>query len=349
MKVYEKKNFPRTARDFKSMMEKGTLSFDNAVQRSFVWQNTPKDNRMSMLIDTMLRGFCVPPMYCNCLFSTPKDKVYDFIDGKQRVMTVIKYLNDEFPLIGIPTFTLEDDTELDLNGKRFSELPEDFQENVKLFSFTVNYYENMEQDDVEELFRRLNNGRSLTAIELTRATAKSKNQIRELAAHPLMGTALNEKGIARYDNEDIAIKSWIVLYGDVKSFETSNVRPTMRDTDISNEELEHIQLCFDWILDAYNCIKNQNDKVGNRVCKKMLKKTHLLSLLCIANHAIDKNISGEDAKDWLVEFFGCAKGTSISDTYNENAKAGSAKTEAINQRECALKESFARYFENVNK
>ena len=36
MKVYERKSFPRMARDLKVMYEKGNLSFDNAVQRSFV-------------------------------------------------------------------------------------------------------------------------------------------------------------------------------------------------------------------------------------------------------------------------------------------------------------------------
>ena len=89
MRIYEKKNFPRTARDFAKMMEKGTLSFDNAVQRSFVWKNTTKDNRMSMLIDTMIRGFCVPPLFCNCIFVDATNKVYDFVDGIQRVLTVI--------------------------------------------------------------------------------------------------------------------------------------------------------------------------------------------------------------------------------------------------------------------
>ena len=68
MKVYERKSFPRTARDLKVMYEKRNLSFDNAVQRSFVWKNTAKDNRMSMLIDSMMRGLPVPPMYCNCIF-----------------------------------------------------------------------------------------------------------------------------------------------------------------------------------------------------------------------------------------------------------------------------------------
>lgn len=82
MKVYERKSFPRTSRDLKIMFEKGNLSFDNAVQRSFVWKNTAKDNRMSMLIDSMLRGLPIPAMYCNCLFEDIKNRVYDFFGWK---------------------------------------------------------------------------------------------------------------------------------------------------------------------------------------------------------------------------------------------------------------------------
>ena len=116
MKTYERKSFPRMARDLKVMYEKGNLSFDNAVQRSFVWKNTSKDNRMSMLIDSMMRGLPVPPMYCNCIFEDVKSKIYDFLDGKQRVTTIVKFLKDEFPLVNIPTFEDEEGNEQDFNG-----------------------------------------------------------------------------------------------------------------------------------------------------------------------------------------------------------------------------------------
>ena len=343
MRIYEKKNFPRTARDFAKMMEKGTLSFDNAVQRSFVWKNTTKDNRMSMLIDTMIRGFCVPPMYCNCIFEDATNKVYDFVDGKQRVMTVIKFLNDEFPLVGIPTFTLDNGEELDINGRYFSELPEDFQDNIKMFNFTVNYYENMEQDDIEELFCRLNNGKPLSAIELTRANAKSKNQIRTIASHPIFDIALNEKGMAKYDNEDIAIKAWIMLFGNTKSFETKVVRPIMQDTDISDYEVNTINECFDYLLDVYNKIKEKDTKESIRVCKKIVKKTHFLSLLSIIDKALSDDINLDLTSDWIMEFFDYSKGASINEEYNENSKAGSAKADAIKKREAALMESFESY------
>lgn len=343
MKIYEKKNFPRTSRDFKSMWEKGTVSFDNAVQRSFVWKNTTKDNRMSMLIDTMMRGLCVPPLYCNCIFTNPKDKIYDFVDGKQRVMTVIKYLNDEFPLVGIPTFTLEDGTELDVNGKRFSELPEDFQDNIKLFSFTVNYYENMDQDDVEELFRRLNNGRSLSAIELTRATANSKKMIREMASHKIFQTAFNEKAMAGYVNEDIAIKTWILFYGDTKSFETRIVRPTMKNSIITDKQTQEILKCYDRLLEEYELIKKKETKESARVCRKILKKTHFLSLMPILRQSIMDAADVGKMADWIEEFFSPVKETSIMEQYNENASVGSAKAEAIKARENALRESYYGY------
>lgn len=60
MRTYERKSFPRTARELTTMWERNKLTFDNAVQRSFVWKNTARDNRMSMLIDSMMRGLPIP-------------------------------------------------------------------------------------------------------------------------------------------------------------------------------------------------------------------------------------------------------------------------------------------------
>ena len=207
MKIYERKSFPRTARDLKVMYEKGNLSFDNAVQRSFVWKNTAKDNRMSMLIDSMIRGLPVPPMYCNCIFEDIKNKTYDFLDGKQRVTTIVKFLKDEFPLVNIPTFEDEEGNEQDFNDLVYSQLPEDVQDTIKTYSLTVYYYENMDQEDAEEMFRRLNNGKSLTAIELTRANAISGEKIRKIGNHNLFNIAMSEKSLASYANEDVVIKT----------------------------------------------------------------------------------------------------------------------------------------------
>ena len=342
MKTYDRKSFPRTARDLKVMYEKGNLSFDNAVQRSFVWKNISKDNRMSMLIDSIMRGLPIPAMYCNCVFEDIKNKMYDFLDGKQRTLTIIKFLNDEFSLVNIPTFEEEDGKEVDLNGLTYSQLPEEYQDRVKTYNLIVYYYENMEQEDAEEMFRRLNNGKSLTAIELTRANAISKMQIGQLAKHEIFRIALSEKSLATYANEDVTIKTWILLYGEKKSFETKNIRPIMRETVITKDQVEEINKTYNTFLKVYKSLQSIEQY---KVIKKILGKVHLISLMSILEKSIHENIDVDLVANWLISFFGTGtRFVSINSKYNEYSKGRVAVTEeAVYLRRKILLENFEKF------
>lgn len=344
MKTYERKSFPRMARDLKVMYDKGNLSFDNAVQRSFVWKNTSKDNRMSILIDSMMRGFPIPAMYCNCIFEDIKNKTYDFLDGKQRTTTVIKFLNDEFPLVNIPSFEDEDGIEHDFNGLTFSQLPEDMRDTIKTYNLTIYYYENMDQEDAEEMFRRLNNGKSLTAIELTRANAISKIEISQLAKHEMFNIALSEKSLAAYANEDVVIKTWILLYGTKKSFETKNIRPVMRETVITKDQVEEINRIYDTFLKVYKILQNTEQ---SKVIKKILGKVHLISLMSVLKKTIHENTNIELVEKWLITFFGTGtRFVSINSKYNEYSKGRIAVTEeAVELRRKILLENFEKFLE----
>lgn len=338
MKVYEKKSFPRTARDFKTMYEKGNLSFDNAVQRSFVWKNTSKDNRMSMLIDSMLRGFPVPPMYCNCIFEDVKNKMYDFLDGKQRTTTIIKFLNNEFSLAGIPIFEEEDGEEIDLNGKTYSELPEEYQDRVKTYNFVVYYYENMEQDDAEDMFRRLNNGKSLTAIELSRSKAASRHDIFEMGKHEIFNIALSEKALVGRANEDIIVKVWVTLFSEKKSLEKRYTNPIMENTKISGDEIVEIIGIFDSFVKLYGMLVEDKEK---KVIRKILNKTNLISLSSVLQKAIKNEDDIKNVKDWMVRFYSPGtKNMSINIEYNDISRGRIAVTEkaVIARRDILLKD-----------
>lgn len=344
MKIYERKSFPRTARDLKVMYEKTNLSFDNAVQRSFVWKNTAKDNRMSMLIDSMMRGFPIPPMYCNCIFEDVKNKKYDFLDGKQRTTTIVKFLKDEFPLVNIPTFEDEDGNENDFNGLTFSQLPEDIQDIIKTYSLTIYYYENMDQEDAEEMFRRLNNGKSLTAIELTRANAVSGEKIRKIAGHDLFKNALSERSLASYANEDVVIKTWILLYSDKKSFETRNVRPILKDTVITDDKEKEIVSIFDTMMIVYEELKD--DK---KIVKKLFNKNNLIALASVIKKVNDEKIETEKLINWIINFYETdTSDMSKNEEYNEIIKGRVAVTEnAVITREEILINSFGEFINGL--
>lgn len=346
MKTYERKSFPRTARDLKVMYEKRNLSFDNAVQRSFVWKNTTKDNRMSMLIDSMMRGLPIPPMYCNCLYEDSKNKLYDFLDGKQRTTTIINFLNDKFPLVNIPTFEEEDGTEIDLNGKIYSQLPEEYRDRVKTYSLTVYYYENMEQEDAEEMFRRLNNGKSLTAIELSRAKAVSRHDIFKLGKHELFNVALTGRALAGHVNEDIIIKTWVTLYCEKKSLEKRNTNPIMETTKISHDQITEMSGLFDLFVEAYKELLSKKEK---NIIKKMFNKNNLVSLTSVLKYAKENDVNVDTIIDWIIHFYDTStKELSINERYNELIKGRIAVTEAaVMAREEILIGDFKEYLDYI--
>ena len=120
-----------------------------------------------------------------------------------------------------------EEEDIDINGLKFSELPEDFQNAIKDSTFTVIVIDNPSEEKVCEIFYKLNNGKPLNAITLTRVKAKSRKDIIELGSHELFKNALTEKALEKYTNEDIVVKSWAVLNQDEPSLETKAIRPLM--------------------------------------------------------------------------------------------------------------------------
>lgn len=344
MKTYERKSFPRMAKDFARMFKDGTITFDNAYQRNFCWKNTEKDNRMSVLVDSMLRGFPVPPMYCNCIISEDS-KIYDFIDGQQRTTTVVKFLNNEFELIGLEPFEDADGNEIDINGMTYSQLPEDMQDTFKTYSFTVYYYENMDGDDFAEMFSRLNNGVALKAIEKTRAMSKSFEAIKQLGDHELLKTALSDTAMRNYTNEDIVIKTHIMLNKKNPCLDTKVVRPYAVMTEFTEDEAATITNVFDTILECYNYIVGleENSKVHKKIAKRLITRTHLITVTPLVKNCIENNVSIEAMSRFFMLFFNGRKGATNYAAYNSHCTSGSGHEMSVKARLIAVNEAWEKF------
>jgi hypothetical protein len=122
--------------------------------------------KKQLFIDSLLNGFDVPKLYFNEL---PKGGPYDYavIDGKQRVSTILAFLSDGFPLASDFAYSGE---ELDASdhpglGQTFSQFSERAKEVLRGVELTLTSVRNGTEEDIENLFARLNNGEPLNSAE----------------------------------------------------------------------------------------------------------------------------------------------------------------------------------------
>lgn len=342
--MIKKANINWSAKQLVKMMEKGTITFDNAVQRGLTWDN----DRKSLLIHSLIEGYPVPPFY-----AAKDDDNYSCLDGKQRSNAMFEYMNDKFVLTHVPEVTTETGEEIDINGKLFSELSEELQDRIKDYSLTIYYFDGITDEEIASLFFRLNNGKPLSAIELTRVKAKCLDKIREIGRHELFTSALTEKSLNKYVQEDLVIKSWMLLYAENPSFETKVIRPMMEIIDITDDQAESLNKAYNRILDAYKAIivevsdekiNKQNAKIGKRI----ITRTHLLSLVPVALESINNNIPLDAFTEFAKEFFSGKKSASINETYNSAAGAGSAKAESVKKRITAITSAYKEFIKATN-
>lgn len=332
------------ARQISKMISKGTIVFDSAAQRSLVWDNY----RKSLLIHSMIEDYIILPMLANRI-----DGVYSITDGKQRLNCVNDFVNDRFALSDLPDVTLDDGTEIDINGKTFSELPEEVQDAINTFMFTMYYYDNMPEDLNNEVFFRINNGKPLSNIELSRVRSKQLKLIREIGNHELFTTALTEKAFEKYTHEDLVIKSYIMLTSDTPCLDTKVVRPTMEKAEFTDQDINIMNGVFNRILNTYKTIiaddSPETGKLSKRIAKRLLTRTHMLSIMPIVKKSLIDRVPDDVFTLWIKNFFCGSRSATKYDEYNSRCTAGSGHVETIKVRLDVIKKDYNKFMKKIEK
>lgn len=332
--MIKRANINWTARQLAKMVGNQKITFDNAVQRGYVWDV----KRKSLLIHSMIVGYPIPAFY-----AAKNGDGYDMLDGQQRSKTITDFLEGKFELTDVPEVEVESDDGIkemiDINTLRFDELEPALQDEITGYSLTVYYFDGITEDEISELFFRLNNGKPLSAIELTRVKSKSMESIKELGQHELFKSVLTEKAMVRYTNEDIVIKSYAVLHEEEPCFETKVIRPLMEQAEITEEDKQQINEIYTRILAVYQLIEDKK-----RIGKRLLTRTHLISVIPMIKKSLNDGLSDSQVMEWIVKFFSGTRSASISVTYNDNAGSGSAKKDAVRRRLEELEKSYVEFF-----
>lgn len=145
----------RTSMDFQlthlnqMLKDEMYLNINPSYQRRTRWDKKKK----SLLIESLLMNIPIPPVF---LFEKDYNS-YEVMDGLQRLSTIQDFLNDDLKLSSLEYWT-------ELNGKRFSELPNILQRGLlrRTISAIVLLAESSRQADDDDirmvLFKRLNTG-----------------------------------------------------------------------------------------------------------------------------------------------------------------------------------------------
>jgi hypothetical protein len=137
---------------------KGELIVNEGFQRHSVW--TPQAR--TYLIDTILQELPIPKIYIRSILDAKRQtSIREIVDGQQRIRTICDFADDKFEL--------SSRSEL-FRGKKYSDLAEDEQENFLGYTLTVEHLFNASDDDVIDIFARLNSYTvTLNAAEMRHA------------------------------------------------------------------------------------------------------------------------------------------------------------------------------------
>lgn len=337
----QRMNISWSAKQVSKMMDNGLLKFDNIIQRSYVWEQ----KRKSDLIHSMIEGYPIPPFYARKV----DGKVYDFLDGKQRMNAISGFINGEYWLDGIRevSYTNEDRNEVteDINGLSFNDLPEALQDAIRDYSLTIYYYENITDDQVRELFRKLNNGKPLSSKEKNIANMIDITNISDIGKHELFNDILTEKSVDARKQLPIIMKMWAMLNQDISdvSFESKSFNTLVSETVTTDEQREEIVKCLDFYKNVFDNIREKN---GRATLKKCSNETHLVSLIPFVKRAINNDVAVNLFADWLIDSF--TKERTVSFAYSNVAQSGAAKNSSIVKRNEELEISWNEYFKEDN-
>lgn len=339
----DRSSIPWHANQIVKMMENGSLTFDNAIQRRLVWKTAQE----SLLIDSMLRGYPVPPINCivtNETVTTPKGeiRILDGIDGKQRCNTLRKFKNNELVLVGLDPFPYGEE-DIDLNGLTYDTLPEDLKDAFNDYSITAYRYENATDEDVVEIMRRLNNGKPLSAIDFTRIKAADLKGLASLGKHDLFKTCLTDKARSARQEEDIIIKVWSQLQDPHASLDNKDIRKYYETVIITPEIRDRLNAIFSKILTIHDRLVDVESK---KAARRMITKTHLISLSYFFDKFIEENTSDDDILKFVDQIYGGEGKPTDMEVYNEACQNGSNHAANVAARHDALKEQYDWFMGN---
>ena len=283
----DKKTQSFTISNIKHLIETGKVNFDPAYQRGFVWKKTQKE----LFIDSMFLGYDIPKIYFH---DNPVEGVkYDVVDGQQRLLTIHEFLTNK---IKLPSESDPVNGE-NIANKHFDDLSVDLQmdfQNTNLDIVILN--QDYNQDDIEDMFLRYQNGEPLNAAEKRKAIpGEFKNVVKKLSEHGIFekcGFNNNRDGY----QDAVAKILHIRKHGNFTSITPASIKRTYLANptiNLNDNNVKEVKKALNLLDTGFKTSSNPEPKI---------KKFGILTFTEIAHHLIE-NYSVNDFKSNIAECY----------------------------------------------
>lgn len=205
----------------------GDINLQPDFQRGEVWS----DNKKRKLIDTILRGWKIPPVH----MISNESNIDEVLDGQQRLAAIRDFYNGKFTIDG--EIQPLDKKVKELNGLYYYQLPVEIQRTLKKYSITIIRLTEYKPEEPAELFYRLNQPATLTSAEQRNAyIGETRNQVKQLVDEfETMGA---DKQIIGFSNSRLAYDEIISKFAFM--IDTNTLKKKVTAGDISKRYREDI-------------------------------------------------------------------------------------------------------------
>jgi hypothetical protein len=232
-------------------------------QREEVWQ--PEKKRK--LIDTILKGWHLPKLY----FQMLDDGTIECVDGQQRLVTIWEFFGDKLKL--------DDDSARVFGGPTYSELTDEVSDSFDDFVIDIEEIEDASEDELRELFLRLQLGTSLNTAEKLNAIGGDLHRFcKHVAEHSFFADKIGLRD-TRYTHFFLTTQ-WACI-------EARGIQPQMRFPQLesllrdnrtfseSSELAKQIKIALEYL-----------DEALPEKCTKLRNRANVLSTCLLASRVV---------------------------------------------------------------
>lgn len=263
---------------------KNRIDTNPDFQRPPVWSRSQKQ----LLIDSILRGYDVPKLYWRKIGSGP-DR-YDVVDGQQRLRAIFGFHAGEFAL---PKDSDPIDG-IDPSKLKYAELPDDLRLKFDVYPLDVIVLSDTDEDEVREMFLRLQNGTTLKAQERRNAMpGQMRSFIKELASHPFFGNCAFANSRFTFDLVAAQVTALELNGGpcNVKNANLNSMYEDQANFDVNSPKAKKVRRVLDYLIEVFP------EKTPE------LERFSVVSLYSLVSHCLERYVmQGRQTqlREWFI-------------------------------------------------